>query len=47
MHIAEHFSFADWYSQELRFLLQAPPTRVLSSFRNLAAWGVPTQDLFC
>ena len=28
MHIAEHFSFANWYSQELRFLLQAPPSRV-------------------
>ncbi|KAK9845638.1 hypothetical protein WJX84_002303, partial [Apatococcus fuscideae] len=40
MHSAEHVSFADWYSQELRFLLQAPPSRDISSnaLRARALW---------
>ena len=31
MHVAEHFSFSNWYQQELRFLLQAPASRVGSA----------------
>ncbi|KAK9865409.1 hypothetical protein WJX84_004910 [Apatococcus fuscideae] len=40
MHVAEHFSFSNWYQQELRFLLQAPASRDVSSnaLRARALW---------